>query len=214
MSLLDKGLETLKLNPTENQRRLLDLYLSEIGLWNPKYNLVKVDSEEEIISRHLLDSLSGLSMIRGKTPSSIADLGSGGGFPGIPLAIFMENCRFYLVERSGRRCTFLENALLQLGLDNVEILNRDLKEVEGPFDMLTFRAFRPFEEEILKGMLRILKPGGWVAAYKGRKDKTQEEWQGIKDRFESGEIIPMKVPFSEGERHMLWMRSRIQKAGA
>jgi len=205
MSLIPKGLEQLGIPRDPEKEARLQLYMDELEFWNVKYGLVRVKDRRELEIRHLLDSLSGLPAIAESGVKNIADLGSGAGLPGIPLALYMPESHFTLVERSGRRCTFLENAVFQLGLKNVTIRNCDLKEVQDAFEMLTFRAFRPFEPEILKGIFKILPEGAILAAYKGRLDKTSREWADLKDLFQSGTIRPLKVPFLEGERNLLWM---------
>ena len=206
MSMLERGLLELGITASKDQLEKLNIYVDEIEVWNGKYNLVKVAGREEILTRHVLDSLAGLPHIRAKNPRSLADLGSGAGFPGIPLALFLTECAVVLVERSEKRCRFLEQAKLLLDLKNVRVLNRDSSEVGESFDLVTFRAFRPFEEAIVADILGLLNPGGWTVAYKGRFDKTEEERQGLEDRFVSTELIPLKVPFSEGERHLLMLR--------
>ncbi|MDA3851223.1 MAG: 16S rRNA (guanine(527)-N(7))-methyltransferase RsmG [Spirochaetaceae bacterium] len=205
MNLLLNGLQQLGIPRDEHKESLLLQYMEEIELWNPKYGLVKVDNRDELVIRHILDSLAGLKIIQNYEPQNIADLGSGAGLPGIPLAIYMPQCHFTLVERMGKRCSFLDNCLLQLRLKNVTVENTELKQIPGPFDLVTHRAFRPFEEDILKHILRIIPPGGVMAAYKGKRDKTQEEYEQIKQRFSSGEVMDMKVPFLKAERVMLLM---------
>jgi len=206
MSLLKKGLKALEIDPEPEQIEFLQSYMDELEFWNQKYGLVKVDTREELESRHILDSLSGLPFIAEEAPELVADLGSGAGLPGIPLAIFMPQTQFFLVERSGRRCRFLENMKIHLQLDNIEILNQDLNQVDITVDLVTFRAFRPFEEEILKGILEILKPGGILAAYKGTREKTGEELEQLKPFFKEGRMYPLNAPFQEQQRNMLWMR--------
>lgn len=205
MKRILQGLEQLNIPRNEQKEALIKLYMDELEFWNEKYGLVRVKDRQELESRHILDSLAGLPEIASSGARNIADLGSGAGLPGIPLAIYMPESHFTLVERSGRRCTFLENVLFMLGLKNVTVKNCDLKEVRESFDLVTFRAFRPFEPEILKGIFSILPRGAVLAAYKGKLDKTSEEWADLKDQFQSGKIIPLNVPFLKGERNLLWM---------
>lgn len=203
MNTLDKGLEQLKLDLSGFQRDKLNAYIGELEQWNPLYSLVNATGEELII-RHILDSLSAVPLL-GKMPgATLADMGSGGGLPGIPLAICFPDREVHLVERSGKRCDFLGNAKIMIGLNNVTVLNRDLKDVAAAYRLITFRAFRPFEPEIVKGLKKALAPGGIIAAYKGKRKKTEEEMNALSPHFSRMEIHGLSVPFlQDEERHLL-----------
>lgn len=154
-----------------------------------------------------------------KTPL-IADAGSGAGLPGIPLAVCMPGADFTLIERMGRRAGFLRNALAVLGLPNVRVEEAEMEKLSASpslrFDVIVFRAFRPLEPAILKGLLRLLAPGGALAAYKGRKKSIEEEMTGVLDAAQKGagpslgawEMIPLEVPFLDEERHLLLIEPR------
>ncbi|MDR0641360.1 MAG: 16S rRNA (guanine(527)-N(7))-methyltransferase RsmG, partial [Treponema sp.] len=197
---------------------LLTRYINEIELFNPAYGLVAVKSREELVSRHILDSLAPLGIIAGlleetgrtleaggsRTPQ-IADLGSGAGLPGIPLAIALPGARFTLIERMGRRAGFLRNSIAVLALDNVEVEETEMERAgPGRFDLACFRAFRPLEAPLLKAMFRLLAPGGVLAAYKGRRKAVEAEinaaWAGPWD------CRPCPVPGLDEERHLLTLR--------
>ncbi len=106
MSVLTEGLKELKIDYRDEQLALLNEYIDEVMLFNPKYGLVNATGDTFII-KHILDSLAGVNEIRRRDPKTVADVGSGGGFPGIPLAIFFPDITFHLIERSGKRCNFL-----------------------------------------------------------------------------------------------------------
>ena len=166
--LLSRGLDAL----LEQDRRLhaffsekersrlqetLEAYVRELELFNPAYGLVGTESHEELIIKHILDSLAPLGPIlraldqAGSAPPSlsIADAGTGAGLPGLPLAIALPGCQFTLIERMGRRIGFLQNTLAVLGLENVRLEQADIEKARsGPFDLITFRAFRPSRAEI------------------------------------------------------------------
>jgi 16S rRNA (guanine527-N7)-methyltransferase len=214
-SLLEEGLVKLGLYQ-DRVLSLLNLYIKEIELFNPAYGLVKVRDRRELIVRHILDSLAPLSIIRRavdptlkrKTPL-IADVGSGAGLPGIPLAVCMGDAEFTLVERMKRRAGFLLNALAALGLPNVRVEEAEMEKLSLPaanlFDLVVFRAFRPLEPAILRGLFKLLAPGGALAAYKGRRQAIEEEMAGAAGA--AWEIFPLEVPFLEEERHLLLIRS-------
>jgi 16S rRNA (guanine527-N7)-methyltransferase len=189
-------------------RDLLEAYIEEIELFNPAYGLVKVTDRKELIVKHILDSLAPLGHLtrllnRVSAESSdrrIADAGSGAGLPGIPLAICCPGTQTSLVERMGRRVSFLRNAAAVLGLSWVTVEETELeKAVPGRFDLVVFRALSPLESGIVKTLKRLLKPDGVLAAYKGRYKAAAGELAKL-DGADRGEIISLAVPFLEDER--------------
>ena len=246
--MLEEGLTKLGLDTAAmgSAVKLLTRYVEEIELFNPAYGLVKVQDRRELLVKHILDSLAPLKIIRRlldgrpcdaenapcrKIPA-IADVGSGAGLPGIPLAICMPAAEFTLIERMGRRAGFLRNTLAMLALPNVRVEEAEMeKAAGGRFDLLVFRAFRPLEPAILKGLCRLLAPGGIIAAYKGRRESVEEEMARLlgdvppKERFNRElitreilpwelipwEIIPLEVPFLEEERHLFVIRPQAHK---
>jgi len=225
-ALLEEGLAKLGLGNEERILFLLVKYIEEIELFNPAYGLVKVKDRRELVVKHILDSLAPVDIIRqllDKRPSPrIADVGSGAGFPGIPLAVCMPGAEFTLIERMGRRAGFLRDVLAVLGLSNVQVEENEMeKSAQSPsgascFDLVVFRAFRPLEPAILKGLLKLLAPGGTLAAYKGRREAVEDEMAklltapGKPSGFSgdgagnlSWEILPLQVPFLEEERHLV-----------
>jgi 16S rRNA (guanine527-N7)-methyltransferase len=204
--VLKQGL--LRLNISPAALPLLVKYIEEIERFNPAYGLVKVRDRRELIVKHILDSLAPLGLPRifeGRT--AVADVGSGAGLPGIPLAIALPGARFTLIERMGRRAGFLRNCLAALGLPNVTAEEAEMeKTAPGRFDLIVFRAFRPLEAPVLRGLLRLLLPKGIIAAYKGRRQVIEEELRTAEAAVPaipfSREIIPLQVPFLDEERHL------------
>jgi 16S rRNA (guanine527-N7)-methyltransferase len=210
---------------------LLLKYIEEIELFNPAYGLVKVRNREELIIKHILDSLAPLEILqtlvgnagigdgalqntRQGSPAAkaeIADVGSGAGLPGIPLAISLGNLNFTLIERMGRRAGFLRNCAAVLGLPNLTVEEMEMEKAEaGRFNIIVFRAFRPLEKSILKGLKRLLAPGGVMAAYKGRLAPAQVEMEdaekAVPEIAGHWEIRPLTVPFLDEERHLVLIR--------
>jgi len=198
---LEIGLKQIGIVYTQVQLELLELYISEIELWNKKYKLVGAGGEELII-RHVLDSLSAFPELKKLTFKTAADVGSGAGLPGIPLSIFFPNVHFYLIERSGRRTGFLRNIVSLLNLmDHVTIIEADLEEVKDTYDLVLFRAFRNFVD-FYDSLLKINSPGGIMFAYKGKSEIIKSEISKIKNNA-GVNIVPAFVPFLEEERHFL-----------
>jgi 16S rRNA (guanine527-N7)-methyltransferase len=182
-------------------------------------------SGDELIVKHLLDSLAGLAAIRGLAsrivggrrpsgaeaalggafalappPLRLADLGTGAGLPGIPLALALPELSVSLVERMGKRVRFLESEKARLGLSNATVVESEVERAEGSFDLITFRAFRPFERKLFKSVFALCEKDGFVVAYKGKKDKAAAELPEIEDLYSAAEILPIQVPFLDEER--------------
>jgi 16S rRNA (guanine527-N7)-methyltransferase len=193
--------------------RLLERYIAEIELFNPAYGLVGAKDHGELVTKHILDSLSPLSIMlrlieeRQQAPGAalhIADAGSGAGLPGIPLAIALPDVSFTLIERMGRRTGFLRNTIAVLGLINTAVEEGEMeKQTPERFDIITFRAFRPLDAPLLKGLFRLLAGGGVLAAYKGRMEAIEKEMAAAEKFTGSWEAIPCPVPGLDEERHLL-----------
>jgi 16S rRNA (guanine527-N7)-methyltransferase len=195
---------------------LLNNYIEEIEDHNEALSLVGSKSRRDLAVRHVLDSLAPLGILRGlirggDRVTEIADVGSGAGLPGIPLAVMLPDCRFTLLERKTRRAVFLRNTLAVLGLSNAAVEEREMEKAPRfRFDIIVFRAFRPLDPAILKGLFRLLREGGVLAAYKGRREKIEAEMAAVQAMTGSWEAIPCPVPFLEEERHLVVIRPAHQ----
>ena len=228
--LLSDGIELLcginsEINSILTSRKddvilLLTRYINEIELFNPAYGLVGTNNTEELIIKHILDSLSPLGIItRAHSPLResvqkfrIADAGSGAGLPGIPLAIAMPSCEFSLIERMGRRAGFLCNTKAALSLSNINIEECEIEKIAGKrdfteyFDIVTFRAFKPLDAKLLKSLFAILAPNGIIAAYKGKKEKIETEMEVLPEL--QWEAVRYTVPFLDEERRLLIIKKQ------
>ena len=197
----------------------MEAYIKEIVLFNSAYNLTNTSDRDELVVRHIFDSLAAWDKIvklidvvsTGSTTGVvIADIGSGGGLPGIPLAAAfacagIENVRFELVERMEKRCAFLENCAAILGLKNVSVVNSEAERLpEGGYDLITFRAFRPLDKKMTKTLLRIVKEGGCLCAYKAKAESIKEEMAGITALVPEYQVAPLAVPgLEDSERNLV-----------
>jgi 16S rRNA (guanine527-N7)-methyltransferase len=195
---------------TDRALSLLNKYIEEIERFNPSLSLVGATERRDLVIRHILDSLAPLGILRRLvrlTSLQAADVGSGAGLPGIPLAIAMPDCFFTLIERKTRRAEFLRNTLPVLGLPNAKVEEREMEKAPRfRFGIITFRAFHPLEPAILKKLFRLLISGGVLAAYKGRQEKIAVEMGAVSDLTASWEVIPCPVPFLDEERHLVVIR--------
>ncbi len=214
-TILRQGLEALNL-PKEkipSIQEKLEGYIRELMLFNSAYDLVGADNKEQIVVNHILDSLSAWKYIHelaqereaGGKQVQIADIGSGGGLPGIPLALALPHIHFTLVERMSKRCAFLENSVAILNLKNVTVINSQVEQIPtNTFHVATFRAFRPLDKKMIKTLLRVIKPAGFLAAYKGKTEAINTEMEAIADIVPNYATYPLTVPFlEERQRHLV-----------
>ena len=211
---LNEGVARLELSLSPQQMEQLESYIGCILECNKTYNLMKADSPDELAVNHILDSLAGLPTLLSLVSEyemqtdgtvTIGDIGSGGGCPGIPLAIACPQFSFVLVERMEKRAKFLEQTVSTLGLANTTVLCVQASAVPvHSFDFAVFRAFHPFEKKILNWLFKMLKPEGFIIAYKARAEKIAAEMEAVRQIVPDYKKIPLTVPFLEDhERHLV-----------
>ena len=179
--------------PAGAQAKLL-AYLDLLAKWNRTYNLTAVRDPGEMVSRHLLDSLAVLPYMHGK---SLADLGSGAGLPGIPLAIARPDVAVTLVESNGKKTRFLREAVRSLPLSNVTVDQARVQDATGAFDTITARAFASLPD-MLAWAGHLLAPNGRWLALKGRADPA--ELGVASSGFRVIAVHHLQVPGTDGER--------------
>jgi 16S rRNA (guanine527-N7)-methyltransferase len=212
----DTAIENIIAPRREEIIALLATYIAEIMTHNPVLSLVGTNQPEELVIRHVLDSLAPLGIISRKCNlSRVVDVGSGAGLPGIPLAIALPDSEFTLIERKGRRAGFLRDTLATVknrnGLSNVSVEEQEMEKVKPRrFTMVTFRAFKPLEPKLLKKLFRLCAEGGVLAAYKGRQSKVEAEMAELERQMPNQtiqwELIPCPVPFLNEESHLQIIR--------
>jgi 16S rRNA (guanine527-N7)-methyltransferase len=207
----DKDIDNIIAPRSEEFISLLERYIKEIELFNSAYGLVGTDNTNDLVIKHILDSLAPLGIISRLLNDAscaekvqIADAGTGAGLPGIPLAIALHQWDFTLIERMGRRAGFLLNTKAVLSLSNINVEERELEKTQsGRFNLVTFRAFKPLEPKLIKTLFKKCASGGIIAAYKGRREKIEDEMSPLQKNCENWQAIPYTVPFLEEERHLL-----------
>jgi 16S rRNA (guanine527-N7)-methyltransferase len=182
--------------------RLLD-YVDLLVRWNAAYNLTAVRDPDEMVTRHLLDSLSVARFVRGET---LADLGSGAGLPGIPLAIVAPERRVTLVDSNGKKARFLREAVRKLGLAHATVAESRVEDIAGTFDCITARAFATLGDMLgWGGRLRAL--GGVWLALKGRFPR--DELAALPVGFCVDDVVALDVPGLDAERHVVVVRREM-----
>jgi 16S rRNA (guanine527-N7)-methyltransferase len=203
-AVLREGLAQLGIARAERAQTMLEKYIAEVERWNPRFGLVKYDGRRELIVKHVLDSLSAWTVLRDAASGSgtVLDVGSGAGFPGIPLAIAIPDIAFTLLERMSRRAAFLETCALLLGLARVKVSQGDLAAMTGEFDVVTCRAVAPLAR-LLEDLGRSAIRWRTFAAYKGRQERARAEIDEV-ERLMPGrfnlELRPLRTPFLDEER--------------
>lgn len=199
--MLEAGLEALGIRPgKEAVQRLLE-YDQLLQRWNQVFNLTRVPQSRSI-AYHLLDSLAILPFLQGDT---LIDVGSGGGQPGVPLAICKPDVTVTLLDSNGKKTRFLEQARISLGLNNLQVIHARVEEFEGRFATVTCRAFAPLAE-ICRLTAHLLAPGGKILAMKGSEAMTEAART-------SGDVVfrcchKLAVPGIEGCRQLVVLEKR------
>ena len=191
--LLVSGLEELALSYDDNKINSLLAFIKLIGKWNKAYNLTAIKNPADMIRLHLLDSLAILKYLQGQ---KILDIGTGAGLPGIPLAIFCPEKNFVLLDSNAKKTRFVQQAVLELQLDNVQVWNgraEDYRSDEA-FNSIISRAFSSIRD-FIEVSERLLDKEGSLLAMKGRLPK--QELEQISWNYE---VYPVNVPGVDVER--------------
>lgn len=185
MQRLVDGAGALGLRLTEAQKASFQLYYEELVIWNQRFNLTAIVEYEQVQIRHFLDSLSCLlaretRIALGRPGARMIDVGTGAGFPGLPLKLVCPGTRVTLLEATGKKVTFLEHIVERLGLQAVTAINaraedlaHDLSHREQ-YDLVLARAVAELPV-VAEYTLPFCKVGGWVIAQKGEA-ATAEAW--------------------------------------
>lgn len=203
-ALLKTGLKKLKIELDDNKIELLLAYHALLVKWNKAYNLTAVRDPEEMIGRHLLDSLSIIPHVDGQR---ILDVGTGPGLPGIPLAICFPEKELVLLDSNGKKTRFLTQAKIELKLSNITPVQARIESFEtDAFDTITSRAFATLKD-MVDGSIHLLKDGGNFYAMKGLYPTAEIE--ELDSRTSVVDCFPLNVPGEDAERHLV----KIKKNG-
>jgi 16S rRNA (guanine527-N7)-methyltransferase len=192
---LDLGLSELGLAlPGAARSQLID-YVMLLAKWNRTYNLTAIDDPLRMVSHHLLDSLAVVPHLPMSNGASLADAGSGAGLPGIPLAAARPEWRIVLAESSDKKTAFLRQAVLELGLRNVEVHQGRVEQWQPAqrFSVVISRAFAELAR-FIAACRHLLDAGGVLAAMTGAAPAALQN---------ECKLIPLRVPMLDARRHLL-----------
>ncbi|MBO1923457.1 16S rRNA (guanine(527)-N(7))-methyltransferase RsmG [Thiomicrorhabdus sp. 6S3-12] len=196
---LESALELLTLELSPQQVDLLMEYLLLLQKWNKVYNLTAIRDPEEMLTKHLIDSLAVVPHIDSE---SIIDVGTGGGLPGIPLAICFPERRIDLLDSNSKKTRFLIQAKAQLGLNNTQVWHKRVEEYqpEPLYDAVISRAFASLED-MLTWTHHLIPEGGVWWAMKAQKET--EDLAGLPEYAEVTRIIELQVPGLDAQRRLI-----------
>ncbi len=195
-TLLLQGLQALGLSYHQKQVDSLLTFIKLIDKWNKTYNLTAVRNPEEMVQLHILDSLAVLPYLEG---GQIADIGTGAGLPGIPLAVFLPDAAFTLLDSNAKKTRFVQQAVLELKLLNITVEHCRIEQFQpqSGFSTVIMRAFSSLEK-IIESSRHIVADSGIILAMKGRYPE-----QELKQIVQSFSLIPITVPGIEAERCLI-----------
>ncbi|MBQ9184061.1 MAG: 16S rRNA (guanine(527)-N(7))-methyltransferase RsmG [Neisseriaceae bacterium] len=199
---LRNGLSAMAITVSDKQFNQLCLYLDLLEKWNAAYNLTAVRDVLQMVSVHLLDSLSVTPFISAQA-QSVLDVGSGGGQPGIPLAIMRDDLAITLLDSNSKKTAFLQQAVIELGLNNVQVITDRVENVkEFQYDIIVSRAFAELGDFVRLSEHLLAKNGVWLAM---KGVYPYEEVDRLPENIIVEQIQEVKVPFIDGSRHIVRM---------
>lgn len=194
------GCNQLGLELSSSQQSNLISHASLLVKWNKRLNLTAIKTNDDIISHHILDSLAVLSFVKGST---VLDIGSGAGFPGLPLAIADPGLEVTLLDGRGKRIEFLRNVVSKLKLSNVTLVNSRIEDYRPgtKFDTLTARAFSSLPE-LVRLTQSHLNQDCRLLALKGKHPKIEIDLVN-QELYKTIVVNQLEIPFLNAERHLI-----------
>ena len=205
---LRQGAQALGLSLSDDQVQALLAYLELLGKWNRVYNLTAVREARQMLRLHLLDSLSVVTPLMRHTQgaaASVLDVGSGGGLPGVVLAIVCPKLHVVCLDAVAKKASFVQQVAGSLGLRNLEGRHGRIEDVQEEFDVVTSRAFSSLADFVSWSQQALASDGVWLAM-KGRMPR--DELAFLPEFAEMFHVEQVEVPGLDVERSLVWMRQR------
>jgi 16S rRNA (guanine527-N7)-methyltransferase len=208
--LLYSGAKDLGISLTIEQINSVFIYLAELKKWNQKINLTAIRDEEDIIIKHVLDSLSYIHSFTPAPGLRLLDMGSGAGFPALPIKIAYTGLSITMVESTKKKASFLRHIIRTLKLTETEVLDTRTEELPGSllsaFDIVTARAFADMKSAITAGT-PFLKSGGLMVLSRGPEETINEP-----DLVRGGVLLESRtnltLPYSDYKR-TIWVFKKV-----
>ena len=206
LTVLKSGAAGLGLQLSETQFEQLLGYLALIQKWNKVYNLTAVRDPQDMLTHHLLDSLTAVApLVRhtGGRAAKVLDVGSGGGLPGIVLAICRPELEVSCVDTVGKKAAFIQQVAASLKLPNLRGIHARVESLSGPFDVVCSRAFASLPDFARWSRAALAPQGVWMAM---KAKHPQAEIDALPADVQVFHVEPLAVPGLDAERCMVWMR--------
>ena len=206
---LSAGIEALGLALSKaQQQRLLD-YMALIQKWNKVYNLTALRNPADMLSHHLLDSLTAIAPLMRHTQGRairVLDVGSGGGLPGVVLAICMPELDVSCVDTVAKKAAFVQQVAVSLKLHNLRGIHARVESLTDPYQVICSRAFASLPDFVTWSRSALAEDGVWMAM-KGKH--PQEEIDALPEGVKVFHVEPLTVPGLDVERCMVWMKPEL-----
>ena len=203
---LDAGLQALGLDLSQAQRELLLRYLDLLGKWNQVYNLTAVRDPNEMLTQHLLDSLAVIEPLRRQTREAagrLLDVGSGGGLPGVVIAICCPQLKVECLDAVGKKAAFVQQVAAGLGLPNLRGVHGRVERVSDRYDVVSSRAFASLADFVNGSQQALAEQGVWLAMKGKRPD---DEIAALPADVAVFHVEQLSVPELAAQRCIVWMR--------
>lgn len=200
--LLSRGLEAFGIQSMDATIEMFSLFIQELLLWNQKTNLIGTQDVRQIIIRHILDSLSAYPLLKARK-ESILDVGAGAGFPSLPLAIVDTGLKLTAIEKRRKRAGFLRNVALLLRLENLCVIEKDVRHIRGSYATVLARGVGDLSSLYFMTK-RILGEESMIIAFKGRISEIEKEMIRLRKTVGNDEnmrfrVEKVKIPYLEEE---------------
>jgi len=209
--LLHNGAEKLGISLAVEQINSVFIYLAELKKWNQKINLTAIKDERDIVIKHVLDSLSYIHGFTLAPGSRLLDMGSGAGFPALPIKIARPEISVAMVESTKKKASFLRHIIRTLKLTEIAVIDTRTNElpvhVLATFDIVTARAFADMKSAIVEGM-PLLKPGGLMVLSRGPEETINDQYL-VRAGVSLERRTELTLPYSDYKR-TIWV---FKKAG-
>lgn len=204
---LTQGLNALEINVDESKLQQLMSYLALLLKWNRAYNLTALKTAEQMVSLHLLDSLSIAPYLESPQPIKLLDVGTGAGLPGLVLAILFPHWQIVLLDSNGKKMRFLFQVKSSLNLDNVTLVNQRVELYDdSPFELISSRAFASIDH-MVSSCKHLLAKNGRFVAMKGQFPQQElDEAMAACEQLHLEQSYKISLPKEDVQRHLLMLK--------